>query len=116
MADLEASAVSVYPTDGSGEFFPYGKDNRDVIGRRLKLVLTGQGSTTNKITASALGFTKLLTVTSLYAPTEVLVLPAAVDPINNIIVLGDLDNSVGDVISVGAYLVVTGTAKLSPPA
>lgn len=54
MADLAASAVSLI-----SEWTEGGTNGRRLACRKLQLVLTGQGTTTNKITAAILGFTKI---------------------------------------------------------
>lgn len=114
MASLAASAVSLYPTDNSSEFFPLGKDNRDIICRRLKLVLDGQGGALNLIGASALGFTKLLECSNMSIIANNKVLAAVVNPSLNAIQI--LEPASGDAVDTTAdvYLTVTGTAKLSP--
>lgn len=113
MAALAASAVSLYPTDGSAERYP-DKGNRDVIERRLKLVLTGQGGQTNTIGASALGFSKLISCGILFDDENNVGYPAVVDPVANIILL--LDGAAApapvDVTSTAAYITVTGSAKM----
>ncbi len=113
MAALTASAVSLYPTDGSAESYP-DRGNRDVIQRRLKLVLTGQGGQTNTIGAAALGFTKLLSCSNLFDDTNNVGYPAVVDPATNTINL--LDGAAApapvDVTTTVAYITVVGTATM----
>lgn len=113
MAALASSAVSLYPTDSTAEYFEFGKDNRLVITRRLKLVLTGQGGLTNTIGADALGFSKLLSCCNLWDETNSKGYPAVVDPANNRLIL--LDGSAApapvDVTSTVTYVTVTGTVK-----
>lgn len=113
MAALAASAVSLYPTDGSGEYFPLGKDNRNIVARRLKLVLTGQGGQTNTIGASALGFNKLIWCSMLFDDSNNLVYGAVVDPVANVILL-DAGNAgtPTDVTAAATYILVIGTAKV----
>lgn len=114
MAALGASAVSLYPTDGSAEFFPNGKGDRTIITRRLKLVLTGQGGSSNTIGATALGFGKLISCTDATNLAGDLVYPAAVDPVDNVInLIGDvtLGNNFNDVTAT-VYITVTGTPKV----
>lgn len=115
MAALAASAVTLYPTDGSGEFFTMGLDNRSIITRRLKLVLTGQGGLTNTIGASALGFSKLLWCGNLVDDQNDKGYPAVVDPVNNQVILydGAAAPAPVDVTSSASYIVVTGTAKIT---
>lgn len=114
MAALAASAVSLIDDRlyGPAEWFTRGLDNRGVITRRLKLVLTGQGGQSNTIGASALGFDKLLECGPLFDDTNNLVYGAVVDPITNTIVLDA--GSAGtptDVTSTATYITVSGTVK-----
>lgn len=110
MSALASSAVSLYPADGSAEFYPRGKDDRSVITRRLKLVLTGQGGQTNTIGAAALGFSKLLECSNLFDETNAKGYPAVIDPVNNVIVLLDGSSAPApvDVTTTVAYITVTG--------
>lgn len=114
MAALAASAVALYPTGlGQAEFYPKGKDDRSVITRRLKLTLTGQGTATDSIGASALGFGELINCSALWDGQNSKGYPAVVDPSTNTILL--LDGSAApaplQVTSTAAYIVVTGTFK-----
>ncbi len=110
MAALASTAVSDYPTDRSRTGFPYGKGNREVISRSLKLVLTGQGGQTNTIGAAALGFSKLLSCSSLFDDSNNLVYGAVVDPVANVILL-DAGNAgtPTDVTAAATYITVVGT-------
>lgn len=112
MAALASSAVSLYPTGlGEAEYFPCGADNRNIITRRLKLVLTGEGGQTNTIGAAALGFSSLISCSNLFDDTNNVGYPAVVDPVANIILL--LDGAAApapvDVTSTATYITVTGT-------
>ena len=112
MAALASSAVSLYPTgSGAAEWFPCGKDNRSIVSRRLKLVLTGQGGNTNTIGATALGFVKLLSCSSLFDDTNDKAYIAAINPVANTIVLVDQAsaNDLADITTTAAYITVTGT-------
>lgn len=114
MGALAASAVSLYPTGaGAAEFYPRGKDDRTVISRRLKLVLTGQGGQTNTIGATALGFSTILETSNLFDDTNNVGYPAVVDPVTNVILL--LDGAAApapvDVTTTAAYITVTGTVN-----
>lgn len=115
MADLAASAVSLYPTElGAAEFWPNGKGDRTLIGRRLKIVLTGQGGATNKITASALGFDKLVTCSPFTDDSGNTIYLTNVNPVTNIIeIVNDPLNAtdIGDA-SATVYATVTGTPKV----
>jgi hypothetical protein len=71
MADLASSAVSVVRAWTEG-----GVAGKDRVGSLLTLTLTGQGSTTNKITASALGYSKVESCGNLLDCTNTKVYPA----------------------------------------
>jgi hypothetical protein len=107
MADLAATSVSFSPTDlRSAEFYPEG---RLIVTRRLKLTSVSVGGATNRIIASALGFTKLVGCGSFFDSTNNKIIPAAVDPVNNIILLGAGSSlAVGDLSSVTGYITVWG--------
>lgn len=115
MAALAADAVTAYPTNRSQDYYPGGKGSRDIVTRTLKLVLTGQGGATNTIGAAALGFTTILRASNLWDATNSKVYPAAVDPVNNIIILADGSAAPApvDVTSTATYISVTGTPKLA---
>jgi hypothetical protein len=113
MADLASSAVSLYPTElGAAEFFPNGKGDRTIITRRLKVVLAAQGDATDKITASALGFSKLISCSELTSASGGAILRATVEPIANIIVVGLYDSDATQVATGTFYITVTGTPKV----
>lgn len=111
MAALAASAVSLYPTTGPNEYYPGGKDQRGIVTRRLKLVLTGQGDQTDTIGAAALGFNQITECSNLFDDTNNKGYPAVVDPVANIIIL--LDGAAAPapvaVTSTATYITVTGT-------
>ena len=112
MAALASTAVSLYPTGlGEAEYFPCGVDNRNIVTRRLKLVLTGQGGQTNTIGAAALGFDKLLQTSNLFDDSNNVGYPAVIDPVLNVILL--LDGAAApapvDVTAAATYITVTGT-------
>lgn len=116
MAVLAASAVSEYPTlaSGGGEFYPFGKDQRGVVMRRLKLVLTGQGGLTNTIGAAALGFSQIIYASNLWDSTNGKGYPSVCEPDLNIIVLvdGSAAPAPVDVTSTLTYITVVGTPAL----
>lgn len=117
MPALESSAVSLYPDALSSEFYPRGKDDRTVITRRLRLVLTGQGGLTNTIPAAALGVDTLLECSNLYDEDSGIVYAAAVDPKENCVVIGNFDDGeLVDVTSPEAYITITGTVISRGPA
>lgn len=110
MAALTSAQVSRYPTDISSSEWPtQGKDNRSMFTKRLVLNLTGQGSTTNVIPASALGFTKLLDSSPLYDAAGAKSYITVVDPVNNTLLIGaGAAGLPADVTSATAYITVTG--------
>ena len=109
MADLASSAVSLQPTSlAEAEY--YGS-KKGVFTRRIKLTSITQGGSTNRLTAAALGFKKLVSCGCYHqtsgTPT---IIPAAVDPVNNIILLGaGASNAVGDAAASTGFIVVAGT-------
>lgn len=70
MADLAASAVTVVNEWYTGR-------NQDRVTKQLRLVLTAQGTTTNKILASVLGFTKITYASPAVKSDNTLIVPAA---------------------------------------
>lgn len=108
MANLSSSAVSLNPTSlGEAEFWL--TKRRGLFMRRIKLTGVSVGGATNKITASALGFTKLVDCGSFFDSTNGKVIPAVVDPVNNVILLGaGASLAVGDLSSVTGYINVSG--------
>lgn len=108
MAALASTAVSLYPTSAR-EAENY-TSTKGTFFRRLKLVLTGQGGATNTIGAAALGFKKLTDCSQLFDVTGAKVIPATVDPVNNVILLGAPGTGVPtDVTTTVAYIMVWGT-------
>lgn len=108
MADLAASAVSLTPTSLSEAEFWLTK-RRGLFMRRIKLTGVTAGGATNRITASALGFTKLVYCGALFDSTNNKIIPATVDPVNNVILLGaGASLAVGDVAAVTGYISVAG--------
>lgn len=73
MANLASSAVTVTRSWEEGDRF--GKRQRIV--KRVSLALTGQGGSTNKILATALGLSKIETATPLTKSDNSVVHPAA---------------------------------------
>lgn len=117
MAALTKSAVSLYPSPGPSatiarpsQWFPGGKDTREIFASTLKLVLTGQGGSTNTIGATALGFNTLLDCSNLIDATNGKLFLAAVDPVNNIINLSAVAaDTFADITTTAAYITVVGT-------
>jgi hypothetical protein len=111
MASLVKTAVTPYPTGdiAASEWPSTGKGNRGTYKRTCKVVLTGQGTAANSIPAAAFGFTRLLSCSPLVDISNSLVVPAAVDPTRNIILLaGGASGALADVTSANAYITVEG--------
>jgi hypothetical protein len=111
MASLLKSAVTPYPTGDilSSEYPSTGKGNRGMYKRKCKVVLSGQGTAANSIPAAAFGFTKLLDCSPLVDITNSKLIPAAVDPTRNIILLGGgAANIAQDITSAESYITVEG--------
>jgi hypothetical protein len=111
MASLAKTAVSPYPTGdiAQSEWPSTGKGDRSRYIRTCKVVLTGQGTATNSIPAAAFGFTRLLSCGPLVDIANSVVVPAAVDPTRNIILLaGGASGALADVTSANAYITVEG--------
>jgi hypothetical protein len=111
MASLDKTGVSPYPTGdiARSEWPTVGKGDRSRYTRTVKLVLTGQGTATNSIPASAFGFTKLLTCGPLIDITNSKVIPAGVDPTRNIVIIGGgAANIPQDITSAESYITVEG--------
>ena len=109
MADLATTAVSLQPTSlREAEFYTAKKQ---AFTRRIKLTSITQGGSTNKLTAAALGFKNLIACGNFHRTDGTpAIVPAAVDPVNNIILLGaGASNAVGDVTAATGFIVVTGT-------
>jgi hypothetical protein len=108
MAALGPAAVSLFPVS-LAEAEDY-TSMKGVFYRRLKLVLTTQGTLANPIGAAALGFKKLVACSQLFDVTGAKVVPATVDPVNNIILLGAPGTGTPtDVATTVAYITVWGT-------
>jgi len=111
MAALDASAVADYPSDRSRTYYP-DKGNRDIVSRSLVLTLTGQGGQSNIIGAAALGFSKLISCSSLFDDTNNLVYGAVVDPVTNTINLDAGNAGTPTDVTATAYITVVGTPKV----
>lgn len=113
MAALGASAVTFYGgLSTASEFY---MRNSELVVKRLKLVLTGQGGQTNTIGAHALGLELIVNCSNLFDATNAKGYPAAVDPVNNIIVLfdGAAAPAPVDVTSTATYITVWGVPRLT---
>lgn len=121
MPALTTSAVSYYPSTGvsatvsrPASFFSAGKNQRHIITKSLALVLTGQGGATNTINAATLGLGTLLSCSNLIDATNSKLYQAAVDPVNNVILLSAVAaDTYADVTTTLAYITVTGI--VGPP-
>ena len=108
MSDLASSAVSLQPTSLSEAEFWLTK-RRGLFMRRIKLTSITQGGATNRLTAASLGFTKLVYCGNLHDTTAGKIVPAVVDPVNNIVLLGaGAANAIGDVTTTTGYISVAG--------
>ena len=103
MADLAASAV----TEISGSTYRHRlvSTNRELIMKRVSMALTGQGDASDEITASALGFTKILFCTAAHDVTNSKVYPATIEDDEETILLGGGASN--------AYSTVTGTVEIT---
>jgi hypothetical protein len=116
MAALAKSAVSPYGGFANISAAEFYQRNSQLLIRRLKLVLTGQGGQTNTIGAHALGFELLVDCSSLFDDANDKGYPAAVDPVTNTIVLfdGSAAPAPVDVTSTATYITVYGVPRLTP--
>jgi hypothetical protein len=113
MANLLASQVQLQGGASNlagDEFFSGGVKGRAIITRRLKITGGVAGGQTNQITASVLGFKKLLGCSNIWDAQNNRVVRATIDPVNNIVLLGLIagDGAV-DVTHVASYITVWGT-------
>lgn len=109
MAALASTAVQLATTDGASAWYTRGKDNRNVVTRKLLIALTGQGGAANTIGAAALGFSKLIDCSSLFDSQNALIYDAVIHPSLNAIVLANVGTgALVDVTSANAYITVTG--------
>lgn len=123
MPVLAVTQVSLYPgatpsatVTRVAEWYPAGKGERDVIARSLKFTAVSVGGATNTIGAAACGFKTFLACGSFFDSTNSKIIPAAVDPVNNVILLGAGSSlAVGDLSTVTGYITIEGTVK-APPA
>jgi len=94
MADLLASQVSLTPgvtSMSESEFFV--ARARTLMVRRIKLTNAVVGGATNRILAAACGFKVLVHCGNFFNSTDSTIVPAVVDPINNIILLSATSGS-----------------------
>jgi hypothetical protein len=101
MAAIASTAVSNYPTDiNASELYPFGKGNRDIIAKRLKITAV---TTADTATAAVLGFAKLIATYPAYDFTNGQECLLPVDPVNNRLVAG------ANLSSSDIYITVIGT-------
>jgi hypothetical protein len=108
MANLAAANVSLFPSSlAEAEDYTAMKG---VYYRRLKLNLAAMGTAGNQIGAAALGFKKLLNCGPLWDSVGAKVIPAVVDPVNNVILLGaPASGTPTDLTTASGYITVWGT-------
>lgn len=109
MSALAKTAVVLFPTNSlSASEFHLSRE--ELVVRRMKLTLTGQGGQTNSIGAAALGFSLLVGCSSLFDKQNNLSYPATIDPVANTIVLGN--GAPTDVTSNAAHITVWGALAI----
>lgn len=115
MAALTSSAVSLYPSTTlvagqARESWWYPTTSHHFVEKNLKLVLTGQGGTSNTIGAAALGFGSIIKCSNLWDATNGKSYQAVVDPVNNVILLSAVAaDTPADVTTTAAYITVMGS-------
>lgn len=109
MANLASTAVTLYPDSLDALRFPEGRGISSLVSKSCKVVLTGQGGTTNQIPASAFGLTRLTAVSNLLDKTNNKVYLATIDPVVDAIRLALTNaDTAADVTSAESYITVTG--------
>lgn len=103
MAAIAASAVSLYPTNGTAEYYP-AKGNREIVRRRLKITSVTAADTA---TAAVLGLEQVHAAHSGFNGSSSGVVPLGVDPVNNRILIGAGPSAAT------IYLVVEGSVPAS---
>lgn len=88
MADLAASAVTI-----DHHWLYGGAEGKRLFEINFHAVLTGQGTTTNKITAAALGMTKIVKTTNLVKSDDTVIYPAVVAHDGSCVLLMDVTNA-----------------------
>ncbi len=117
MGTLAKTAVALYGATGALQVAnQFHSRQEELVYRRLKLTLTGQGGQTNTITAHALGFSTLVSCGTLFDDENNKGYPASVDPVTNTIILfdGAAAPAAVDVTSNAAYITVLGVLDISP--
>lgn len=115
MAALAKTAVALYGGATAISAAEFHANRTELIWRRLKLTLTGQGGQSNTIGAAALGFSLLVSCSALFDDENNKGYPAAVDPVTNTIVLfdGAAAPAPVDVTSNAGYISVLGVLSSS---
>lgn len=112
MSALARSAVALYPGTPSLSGSEFYSDKHQLVTRRLKLTLTGQGGLTNTISGGVLGFSLLTDATNLWDSTNSKGYPTVIDPVNNLLILLDGSAAPAPVdVTATAYVNVTGYIK-----
>ena len=84
MAAIAATQVSLYP-DKNAVRFVGGMAPRQLVERRLKITSVTAADT---VTAAVLGLKKIISVSNAYNGTSAGVVPVAVNPVNNQLLIG----------------------------
>lgn len=118
MSVLAKSAVSLATQSiRESEWIEGGAEHNSHLWRRIKLTGVSVGGATNTIGAAALGFSELLNCSSFYDTTNNKIIPAMVDPVNGVILLGaGTANAIGDLSNVTGYINVHGVPAIVPTA
>lgn len=85
MAAIASTAVSAYPTDGSGEYSPEARRPGTRISRQLKITGVTAADTA---TAAVLGFSKLFSAGSAVYGATPTPCPVGIDLVNNLLIVG----------------------------
>jgi hypothetical protein len=108
MAALAPTAALPYPSERGNDFYP--TRNQQVLQKSFVLTLTGQGTETNAIPASALGFGTLFGAFGLWDAQNSIGYGTVIDPVNNNLVLCNVSTGAPvDVTSTAAYVTVIGS-------
>lgn len=116
MAVLARTAVSFAPLSvNDSAWYEGGVSGKRNVARRLKFTAVSVGGATNTIGAAALGFATITGCENFFDTTNNKVIPAVVDPVHNVILLGAGSSlAVGDLSTVTGYMIVRGQAIVTP--
>lgn len=107
MADLTSTGVSILESWEEG-----GVDSKRFVARRVRLTLSGQGTTTNKIPASVLKMTKVVSATPMVKSDNTVIVPASPDYArDNLLAGGGSSNAPQDLTGV-FDVIVRGTREV----